>query len=292
MKKLFSFLLLILMIGVLSLTIGCSCGGAGSDSGSNNSMSWQENYDLGIRLLSEGNYEEAILAFQAAIQIDPKREETYIYLINSHIGIGDYEAAASVLAQGREQIGQSEAFNRLQDNLDFLQSNMVGIRISNFHFDMHAYLAGQETEFLVTVVYCCPDNTDCELMIGANTVEPYSFRMQNEDWPVTGKGTYSFHVTFTPVHWDESAFGIYVNLSEADHSDTWTPLASDTLYIDANGNITQNNFDPIYNGPDAEWDDPYNDSEHPLVELFAADPDASFSIEELTLFGTPIKGLS
>ena len=38
---------------------------------------WQEQYDLGLRYLSEGNYEEAIIAFTAAIEIDP-RAESYI----------------------------------------------------------------------------------------------------------------------------------------------------------------------------------------------------------------------
>lgn len=39
---------------------------------------WQEQYDLGIRYLSEGNYEEAIIAFTAAIEIDPNRAEAYV----------------------------------------------------------------------------------------------------------------------------------------------------------------------------------------------------------------------
>ena len=40
--------------------------------------SWQEQYDLGMKYLDEGNYEEAILAFTAAIEIDPKRYEAYL----------------------------------------------------------------------------------------------------------------------------------------------------------------------------------------------------------------------
>ena len=33
---------------------------------------WQEKYDLGIRYLNEGKYDEAVIAFTAAIDIDPK----------------------------------------------------------------------------------------------------------------------------------------------------------------------------------------------------------------------------
>lgn len=39
---------------------------------------WQEQYDLGVRYLSEGNYEEAIIAFTAAIEISPNRAEAYV----------------------------------------------------------------------------------------------------------------------------------------------------------------------------------------------------------------------
>ena len=294
MKKLFSFLLLIILISSLLFTAGCSCSGTSDPDqpGQNNSsMSWQDNYDLGIRLLAEGNYEEAILAFQAAIQIDPKRAENYIYLADAYIGAGDYDAAMNVLTQGREQIGSNPAFDRLQENLDFLQSNTVGIRITNFHFDQARFPSGQKTEFMVSVVYRCPDNVDCVLMIGTNIHEPYSYAMMDKDWPVSGGGTYSFYISDTPVFWEESPYAIYVNMSEADHGDSWTPLASDILYIDAEGNVTSD-FGPIYDDPHNDWDDPYNEAEHPLATLFAADPEAGLTIDELTLFGTPIKGLS
>lgn len=39
---------------------------------------WQEQYDLGLRYLSESNYEEAIIAFTAAIEIDPKQAPAYV----------------------------------------------------------------------------------------------------------------------------------------------------------------------------------------------------------------------
>ena len=52
---------------------------------------WQEQYDLGVRYLSEGNYEEAIIAFTAAIEIDPKRAEGYIGRGNTYILSGETE---------------------------------------------------------------------------------------------------------------------------------------------------------------------------------------------------------
>lgn len=53
--------------------------------------SWQEQYDLGVRYLSEGDYEEAIIAFTAAIEIDPKRAEGYIGRGNTYVLSGETE---------------------------------------------------------------------------------------------------------------------------------------------------------------------------------------------------------
>ena len=53
---------------------------------------WQEQYDLGVRYLSEGNYEEAILAFTAAIEINPNRAEAYVGRGDAYVASGETEA--------------------------------------------------------------------------------------------------------------------------------------------------------------------------------------------------------
>lgn len=45
---------------------------------------WQEKYNLGMRYLSEGNYQEAIVAFTAAIEIDPRRADAYVGRGDAH----------------------------------------------------------------------------------------------------------------------------------------------------------------------------------------------------------------
>lgn len=56
---------------------------------------WQEQYDLGIRYLSEGNYEEAIITFTAAIEIDPKQVPAYVGRGDAYVGRGDAYIQAS-----------------------------------------------------------------------------------------------------------------------------------------------------------------------------------------------------
>lgn len=45
-----------------------------------------------MRYLSEGNYEEAIIAFTAAIEIEPKQAELYLYRARAYNAIGDSNA--------------------------------------------------------------------------------------------------------------------------------------------------------------------------------------------------------
>lgn len=63
-------------------------------------LSWQDYYDLGVRYLSEGNYQEAILAFEMAIEIEPKRPEAYAKAAEAYEAAGDPDAARSVLERG------------------------------------------------------------------------------------------------------------------------------------------------------------------------------------------------
>lgn len=68
-----------LIAAVLRLRL-CACGDP--------APTWQERYDLGMRYLPEGNYEEAIIAFTAAIEIDPKQVSAYVDRGDAYVGQG------------------------------------------------------------------------------------------------------------------------------------------------------------------------------------------------------------
>ena len=130
MKKLLLPFLLIIAIGL----------GACSQ---NQEAQRQEQYDLGIRYLSEGNYEEAIIAFTTAIEIDPKMSETYLALGNLYIELGDYEAAAKILEQGVSNTNDTS----LQELLDDVKK-LVSIDFDNLVSDAFSYTdAGESSSF-------------------------------------------------------------------------------------------------------------------------------------------------
>ena len=128
------------MLGVLLLTaLLAACSKSAEER-------WQEQYDLGQQYLLEENYEEAIVAFTAAIEIDPNQADAYIgrgdaYILSgeteehlaqaladyqhvleldeanaeAYLGIadvyirqGDYETTLEILNEGLEKIGENE----------------------------------------------------------------------------------------------------------------------------------------------------------------------------------------
>lgn len=67
---------------ILSLSL-CACG--------QRAPTWQDQYDLGTRYLSDGNYENAIIAFTAAIEIDPQNVNAYIGRADTYMKRGSAE---------------------------------------------------------------------------------------------------------------------------------------------------------------------------------------------------------
>lgn len=100
-------------IGILFLILAlalCGCGAQGDG--------WQAQYDQGVRYLSEGSYEEAVLAFTAAITIDPRRAEGHLGLANAHLALGDTAAAREVLLAALEQAEEDGDIRALLQTLE------------------------------------------------------------------------------------------------------------------------------------------------------------------------------
>lgn len=79
---------------------------------------WQKQYDLGMRYLSEGNYEEAIITFTSAIEINPKHAETYIHLSEAYEANDYLEDAISTLELGLDITGDKSFLELIETFLD------------------------------------------------------------------------------------------------------------------------------------------------------------------------------
>lgn len=84
MKKITNYLFILAILAGIT-----ACGNNADTQSEPNALTWQEQYDLGIRYLSEGNYEEAIIAFTAAIEIDPKQALAYVGRGDAYVTSGE-----------------------------------------------------------------------------------------------------------------------------------------------------------------------------------------------------------
>ena len=65
---------------------------------------WQEQYDLGVRYLNDGDYAEAIIAFTAAIEIDANNTMAYFGRAEAYISSGETEENLSYALLDYEMI--------------------------------------------------------------------------------------------------------------------------------------------------------------------------------------------
>lgn len=74
---------------LIILLLFTSCGLSGTLESADNAVTWEEQYNLGMRYLADGNYSEAIIAFTAAIEIEPYHAETYLGRADAYARKGD-----------------------------------------------------------------------------------------------------------------------------------------------------------------------------------------------------------
>ena len=71
--------------------------------------------DLGQKYLSELEYDQAVAAYEIAIEIEPMNVDAYLGLADAYIGKGDYEAAVRALQKGYDLTQDENLKNKLEE---------------------------------------------------------------------------------------------------------------------------------------------------------------------------------
>lgn len=108
---------------------------------------WQEQYDLGVRYLSENNYEEAVLTFTAAIEIDPRRAEAYAAAAEAYIAMGDIDSAIAILEQGYTATNDNALLEQ-KSSIDIVSKSWRDFQIMMFGHLITMPITGAELEQL------------------------------------------------------------------------------------------------------------------------------------------------
>lgn len=125
----------VIIISICALLILTSCAMASSSS-----RSFDKQLELGYKFLEEGKYEEAIIAFEKAIEIDPKQPKAYIGLAETYIykgGDNAEEKASEVLKLGYEETQSNEiinAFIALSEIIEEVLGKEASLRFLQFGY--------------------------------------------------------------------------------------------------------------------------------------------------------------
>ena len=78
---------------------------------------YQEQLSLGEKYLKELNYEDAIVALNRAIEIDPRSPEPYLLLADVYIEQEDFDSAKKTLEEGYQATGGNEEIKKKQEEV-------------------------------------------------------------------------------------------------------------------------------------------------------------------------------
>ncbi len=115
-------ILIYILIGIAIVVIG-SIGIIGSFD--NDIPTGQEHIDLGRVYLTELSYEEAVIEFTEAIEIEPLNPEAYLGLAEAYVGMGDNEKAVEVLENGYDKTGDERLLKMLEEFLPQPEETVV-----------------------------------------------------------------------------------------------------------------------------------------------------------------------
>ena len=77
--------------------------------------------DLGNRYLEEMDYEQAVIAFTKALEIDPMSVDAHLGLVEAYIRQGDFETALEAAEKGYDLTGDQ----RLKEKIDMIESGEI-----------------------------------------------------------------------------------------------------------------------------------------------------------------------
>ena len=135
---------IVLLLGVFLLT-GCK-----------KEPTWQDQYDLGMKYLEEGDYEEALASFQAAVAIDDKKTETYTQMLTVYEEQNEESQAEETIWDvvdkvKKEEIAYEDTYDYWENVVDWCKYNDREDLIDEIYYKIHgdtaSRLYGFKSEF-------------------------------------------------------------------------------------------------------------------------------------------------
>ena len=114
--------------------------------------------DTGIKYLTNGKYEEAILAFNKAIKIDEKTTEARVYLAEGYIGNKEYDKAIDVLEEAQDlDITNEELLKEILDILNEINADIAYEFLDRFIQEVGEKNISQDISDILDTAYENPE---------------------------------------------------------------------------------------------------------------------------------------
>ena len=110
-------------IGIVLVLLAAIIAGVTVFGGSDRKL--QEQLDLGAKYLVEMDYDQALVAFNAALEIEPKNVDAYLGIVEVYTRMNEFETALECAREGYEVTGD----DRLKEKIDTLESMIDAQRL-------------------------------------------------------------------------------------------------------------------------------------------------------------------
>lgn len=107
------------IIGIVLILLAAIIAGVTVSGGSDRKL--QEQLDLGAKYLEEMNYDQALMAFNAALEIEPKNVDAYLGIVEVYIRTNEFKTALEYAKEGYEVTGDErlkEKANTVEDMIE------------------------------------------------------------------------------------------------------------------------------------------------------------------------------
>ena len=189
----------------------------------------QAQLELGSRYLEELDYDHAIAAFEAAIEIDPRNAESYLGLVDAYAGLGDAEALIGVYNRAQDQLLPNDLID-INEHVAEIYIEWIESAIAEGDFErvesLIGYLESIDKELAKTYknyfINTISDNSVKEETVDGDSVDSF-YLVQSDETTSTG---YSYTLIY--------------NYSEEGYSITRTDNGRNVSYeeyYDINGGI-------------------------------------------------------
>ncbi len=149
----------------------------------------QRQLDLGQKYLEEQNYEQAIVAFDKAIGIDPMRVDAYLGLAEAYECLGEYGLMAQTLKEGYDRTGDERlskallAIDRVIVWEDKAFESMIRTYLGKPQGDIYWSEVWDITELYIMGNYILDKNEEL-LSKSINADKHYLYKTDRQDWVI------------------------------------------------------------------------------------------------------------